>query len=115
GLLEAFGSRPEAGSSKLSAKRTVPACGVYGRLPRAGVLATDSQGKNGPAFGRLTRPSGPLIHVVAPSVNAVQLSTCLQTSSPPLVRCSVSRFTSVPSGRTLPCSFSRQAPTIVGI
>ena len=40
-------------------------------------------GKGGPALGRETRPLGPLIHVVAPSVKAVQLSALRQTSSPP--------------------------------
>src|SRR6266487_2372101 len=56
--------------------------------------AADSQGKSGPALGRLARPCGPLIQVVEPSVNAVQLSAWRQTSSPPLVRWRVSRFTS---------------------
>ena len=83
--------------------------GVVGAATGTACPGAASQEKSGPLLGRLASPTGPLIQVVLPLVNAVQLSALRQTSRPPAVRCKL-----LPSSG-LNHSFSRQSPTMLGI
>src|SRR5262245_31270591 len=94
--------------------QVTPATDAAPPVEDAPASAAASQGNSGPAFGRVWRPLGPLIHVRFPSVKAVQLSALRQTSSPPLPWWAVVRCSALPL-EVLKCSFSRHDPTIPGI